>query len=247
MALYLIIQGGSPMDTMTKTSLKTAAIASWSGGKDSCLAYYKSLKAGYHVLSLLNFVSSGSKRSCSHELEGKLLQLQAESIGIPLAQKEVSPDMRKYEEAFKSAVTEFLPQGVSAMVFGDIYLLAHKNWVERVCGEIGIQALEPLWEIPAEDIIKEFLDSGFKAVIVSAKADIMGKEYIGRELDLPLVEEFKKKGICPCGEKGEYHTLVIDGPIFKKRLQIVEAYPALKEGSEKHWFLDIKKYTSSEK
>ncbi|MFA5118184.1 MAG: diphthine--ammonia ligase [Candidatus Omnitrophota bacterium] len=235
------------MDTMTKTRLKTTAIASWSGGKDSCLAYYKSLKAGYRVSCLLNFISSGSKRGCFHGLEGKLLQLQAELIGVPLVQKEVSPDMQKYEEEFKSAVNEFLPQGVTSMVFGDIYLLDHQSWVERVCKEIGIQAVEPLWEIPTEDLIKEFLDLGFKAVIVSAKADIMGKEYIGREINLPLVEELKKKGICPCGENGEYHTLVIDGPIFKRKLKIVKASPLLKEGFWKHWFLDIKEYTSSEK
>jgi diphthamide synthase (EF-2-diphthine--ammonia ligase) len=75
----------------------------------------------------------------------------------------------------------------------------------------------------------------------------MGKEYIGREIDLCLVEELKKKGICPCGENGEYHTLVIDGPIFKRKLKIVKASPLLKEGFWKHWFLDIKEYTSSEK
>jgi uncharacterized protein (TIGR00290 family) len=232
---------------MTKTSKKTTAISSWSGGKDSCLAYYKALKAGYQVSCLLNFISQDSKRGCFHGLEGGLLKLQAELIGVPIVQKEVSPDMQKYEAEFKKAVTEFLPQGITSMVFGDIYLLDHQSWVERVCAEIGIQAVEPLWEIPTENIIKEFIALGFKAIIVSAKADLMGKEFIGREINLPLIEELKKKGICPCGENGEYHTLVIDGPIFKKRLQIIESSPILKDGFWKHWFLDIKKYGSSDK
>lgn len=221
---------------------KLKAISSWSGGKDSCLACYKAIQQGYDVKLLLNFVSRESKRGCFHGIEGKLLKFQADLIGIPLAQKEVSPDMQKYEEEFKAAVTELRGKDIGSMVFGDIYLLEHESWIERVCKELKINALEPLWGNSPENIIDEFLKAGFKAIIVSCKADVMGKEFLGRYIDQELVAELKKKDICPCGEKGEFHTLVVDGPIFKRPIKIVEAEPIIKEGFWKHWFLDIKKY-----
>ena len=221
---------------------KLKAIASWSGGKDSCLACYRAIQQGYDVKLLLNFVSRESKRGCFHGIEGRLLKFQADLIGIPLAQKEVSPDMQKYEEEFKAAVTELRGEDIGSMVFGDIYLLEHESWIERVCADLNINALEPLWNNSPESIIDEFLKAGFKAIIVSCKADIMGKEFLGRYIDKGLVEELKKRDICPCGEKGEYHTLVVDGPIFKRPIKIVEAEPVIKESFWKHWFLDIKKY-----
>jgi len=226
---------------------KLSAISSWSGGKDSCLAYYKATKQGIKVGVLLNFISRESKRGCFHGLDGKLLSFQAGLIGIPLVQEEVSPDMQKYEEEFKVAVKKLIQKGASSMVFGDIYLLEHQSWVERVCGELKINPIEPLWNNKPRKIIEEFINSGFRAIIVSCKADIMGKEFIGRNIDMGLVDELEARNICPCGEKGEYHTLVVDGPIFKKRIEIEEAEPIIKESFWKHWFLDIKKYREVEK
>ena len=217
-------------------------ISSWSGGKDSCLACYKAIKQGYGVKLLLNFISRESQRGCFHGLESRLLKFQAELIGIPLVQKEVSPDMAKYEEEFKAAVNELRGQDIKHMVFGDIYLLEHESWIKRVCEDLKIEALEPLWDKSPEHIIDEFVDLGFKTIIVSCKADIMGKEYLGRVLDKRLARELKKKDICPCGEHGEFHTLVIDGPIFKRPIQIVKTEAVIKESFWKHWFLDIKEY-----
>ncbi|MFA5345801.1 MAG: diphthine--ammonia ligase [Candidatus Omnitrophota bacterium] len=218
------------------------AISSWSGGKDSCFACYKAMQQGYDIKLLLNFISRESKRGCFHGIEGRLLKFQAQRIGIPLVQKEVSPDMRKYEEEFKAAVNELRGNDIGSMVFGDIYLLDHESWIERVCKDLNINALEPLWNNSPENIIDEFLKAGFKTVIVSCKADIMGKEFLGRLVDREMVKELKQKGICPCGEKGEFHTLVVDGPIFRKPIKIVKAEAIIKESFWKHWFLDIQDY-----
>lgn len=223
--------------------MKEYAIASWSGGKDSCLACYKAIQQGYTIKYLLNFISRESKRGCFHGIEAKLLTHQAGLIGLDLVQKEVSPDMALYEEEFKAAVTEICGNDINTMVFGDIYLLEHQSWVNRVCNDLKIKPLEPLWNVPPEKVIEEFVESGFKSIIVSCKADCMGKEYVGRLITKPLIAELKSKGVCPCGENGEYHTLVIDGPIFKKPITIEESVPILKEGFWKHWFLDIKKYS----
>jgi diphthine-ammonia ligase len=223
------------------------AIASWSGGKDSCLACYKALKQGYDVRRLLHFVSSGTKRGCFHGIESGLMNLQAEAVGIPLVQKEVSADMDSYEREFKAAVNELKELGLKDMVFGDIYLLEHENWVERVCGEIGVRPFEPLWNKNPVAIMEDFIALGFKALIVSAKADLFNEDFLGRTIDKAMVEELMERKICPCGENGEFHTFVYDGPLFKRRIEITEAKPVLKEGFWKHWFLDIKKFCSHAK
>ncbi len=223
-------------------SAEQMAISSWSGGKDSCLACYRAMQNGYKVKHLLNFISREHKRGCFHGIEGELLRLQADLIGIPLVQKEVTADMKKYEEEFKEAVSELKSKGIKNMVFGDTYLLDQINWVKRVCKDLEIQPIEPLWNISPEKIVKDFIDSGFKAIIVSCKAELFGKEFIGRIIDADLLSELKKRNICPCGENGEFHTLVVDGPIFKRRIEILESEPVFKDGFWKHWFLDIKKY-----
>jgi uncharacterized protein (TIGR00290 family) len=221
---------------------KIMAISSWSGGKDSCLACYKAREQGFQVNFLLNFISREYKRCCFHGIEGKLINLQAEAVGIPLVQKEVTADIQEYEKEFKAAVEELKAKGMSQMVFGDIYLDEHKDWVERVCADLKIQAIEPLWNRPPESVVEEFIALGFKAVVVSAKADIFGKDFVGQTIDQRLLKELKKKNICPCGENGEFHSFVVNGPMFKKRIEILESEPVLKKGFWKHWFLDIKQY-----
>ncbi|NQT46941.1 MAG: diphthine--ammonia ligase [Candidatus Omnitrophica bacterium] len=218
-------------------------ISSWSGGKDSCLACYKVIEAGHKVDYLLNFISREYKRCCFHGIEVGLLKLQADLTGIPLLQREVSPDMEKYEEEFKGAVSELMQKGARSMVFGDIYLDEHKGWVDRVCRDLGIEPIEPLWGMDTGKIIEEFIDAGFKSIVVSCKADIFGKEFIGRYVDREFLKELKEKEICPCGENGEFHTFVVDGPIFKeRRIEITESEAVLKKGFWEYWFLDIKKY-----
>jgi len=217
-------------------------ISSWSGGKDSCLACYKAIQNGYQVRYLLNFISKEYKRCCFHGIEADLLNLQAELIGIPLIQKEVSADMEKYEEEFKAAVSETKLKGIQGMVFGDVYLEEHKSWVERVCKDLEILPIEPLWNNSPFEVVEEFIDLGFKAIVVSCKADILDKDFIGRGVDMDFIQELRRRNICPCGENGEFHTLVIDGPIFKRRIEILESEPILKEGFWRHWFLDIRQY-----
>ncbi|MDD5439690.1 MAG: diphthine--ammonia ligase, partial [Candidatus Omnitrophica bacterium] len=197
-------------------------------------------RRGYGVRFLVNMISREYKRCCFHGIEEKLVRLQAELVGVPLVQKEVTADMKEYEKEFKEAVSAI--KGIEAMVFGDIYLDEHKDWVERVCTDIGLRAIEPLWHESTTDLMEEFVGLGFKAMIVSGQADKFDADFMGRIIDRPLIKELAGKGICPCGENGEFHTFVIDGPIFKRRIEIIKSEPVLKEGFWKHWFLDIKKY-----
>ena len=213
-------------------------IGSWSGGKDSCFACYSAICRGYDISYLVNFISKEYKRVSFHGTEDKLIQLQAEALGLPLLQKETTGN--GYEQEFKEAVQSLIPKGIKGMIFGDIYLQEHKDWVERVCGELGIEAVEPLWEEEPERILLDFIDAGFEAIIVSAKADLFGKEWIGQKVDKDFFKYVKENSIDICGENGEYHTLVVDGPMFKKKIRITEKKSITREG---YWFLDTVEYS----
>ena len=233
------------MIELNKPQNMKKVIVSWSEGKDSCLACYKAMGKGYQIGYLLNLISKEYQRCCFHGIRKELINLQANLIGVPLFQKEVSTDMELYEKEFKEAIIYLKTKGSKGMVFGDIYLTEHKNWVERVCRDLKIKMIEPLWQTSPEKIIEEFICLGFKAVVVSAKAELFGKDFIGREIDQQLLEELKKRNICPCGENGEFHTFITGGPIFKKgEIEITKSRVILKEGFWPHWFLDIQDYRS---
>jgi diphthine-ammonia ligase len=212
-------------------------ISSWSGGKDSCLAAYLALGQGYNISHLVNFISQEFKRVSFHGTEARLIQLQSQAVGIPLLQKLTT--WEGYEQEFKEAVRSLLPQGIKGMVFGDIYLDEHKEWVERVCGELGIAAIEPLWEKSTEKIFTDFIEAGFEAVIVSAQAELIDEGWVGQRLDRKFLSYLKTRDVDLCGEKGEYHTLVVNGPLFKRRIEIVESRTINRDD---RWLLDTVKY-----
>ncbi len=218
-------------------------IASWSGGKDSCLALYEAVQAGHEVACLLNFLSKGSGRCCFHGIPAELARLQARCLSIDIVQREVSPDMTAYEEEFKDAVAGLKKdRKIEGMVFGDIYLDEHRQWVERVCTDLAIRPLEPLWHKPPAEVFDEFTGLGFKAVVTSARYDLFDGSFVGRDVDSDLKRHLEEKGVCVCGENGEYHTFVGDGPIFRDRIEITKAETVVRDGFWKHWFLDIQSY-----
>ncbi len=212
-------------------------ISSWSGGKDGCFACYLALSQGYKVSHLVNFISQEFKRVSFHGTESRLIQLQSQAIGIPLLQKETTRD--GYEAEFKEAVRSLLPDGIEGMVFGDIYLDEHKEWVERVCADLGIEAALPLWGRSTEDILTDFIDAGFEALIVSARAELVDQGWLGKRVDKSFLDYLKARNIDLCGENGEYHTLVVSGPLFKRRIEVTESQTIKRDN---YWFLDTIKY-----
>ena len=224
------------------------AAVSWSGGKDSCLSHYKAMLDGLEISYLLNFASKDG-RCMSHGLNSKLIAAQSHALEIPIVQREVTWDT--YEREFKLAIHKLKDMGVEAIVFGDIDVREHRDWVYRVCGEAGIKPLEPLWGLDPEQILTSFIDEGFEAIIINAKADLLGEGWLERRVDRSLIEDFKKlrskRDFHICGEWGEYHTLVTDGPTFKKRLKVLGSRRVLREGYWKFWLLDILRYGIEEK
>ena len=212
-------------------------LASWSGGKDGCFACHLALAQGYKVSHLVNCVAQEYQRVNFHGTEKRLVQLQGEAIGTPVFQKETT--FGNYTEDFKDAIRALMPDGIKGMVFGDIYNDEHLKWVEGVCAEVGIEAVEPLWGKSTESVINDFLDAGFEAVIVGAKASLIDEEWVGKRLDRDFISYLESKSIDPCGESGEYHTLVVNGPLFKRKIEITE-HRTIKRGD--YWFLDTINY-----
>ncbi|MBI5554856.1 MAG: diphthine--ammonia ligase [Elusimicrobia bacterium] len=192
------------------------AFVSWSGGKDSVLAFYNAMKdGGIEVAYLLNMLSENGTHSRSHHLSVATLKAQAEAMGIPIVQRPAT--WGGYEEEFKSALAFFKKEDVQTGIFGDIDVQEHRDWVERVTSESGFNAILPLWQRSRESLMAEFISLGFKAVIVAVKLECMGNEWLGRQLDRQFIEDMKGLPEADlCGENGEYHTFVYDGPVFKK-------------------------------
>ena len=212
------------------------AFVSWSGGKDSALACYNAIKNDkVKVTYLLNMLSENGTHSRSHHLSVSALKAQAEAMKIPIVQRQAT--WGGYEEEFKSALAAFKKEGVQTGVFGDIDVQEHRDWVERVTSESGLSAILPLWQRTRESLMSEFIACGFKAVIVAVKLECMGNEWLDRELDVQFVEDMKRlPQVDLCGENGEYHTFVYDGPIFKKAVKFTVGKRVLKD---KHWFLEL--------
>jgi uncharacterized protein (TIGR00290 family) len=212
--------------------------ASWSGGKDCCLAVHRAVASGLDVVYLANTVSGDGERSRSHGISAAVIKKQAEALDIPIMQQRTEGD--NYEAQFVTMLKVFKKEGIEGGVFGDIDFNAHREWIERVCREGGMTPYLPLWEEDQKKLVEEFIDAGFVAMIVAAKAEFFGDEILGQIIDRDFLDRLEKisktKKITPCGEAGEFHSLVIDGPLFKKRLEITESRHVEREGIH---FLDV--------
>jgi uncharacterized protein (TIGR00290 family) len=204
--------------------------ASWSGGKDSCLACYLAMKQGMDVSHLVHF----DRPNNLHGVDPALIRLHADRTGIPMVQRKVSQE--QFEQEFKMTLSSLKKEGIGGMIFGDIFLEPHKEWVDRICAELGIEAVEPLWGRKTEDIIREFLSLGFETIIASGDQKLIEKEWIGRKMDDAFIEYLKARNLDVCGESGEFHTFVTAGPLFKGKIDITRSEVVARDG---FWFLDV--------
>ena len=205
---YRIIQS---MDFTQKTYLN------WSSGKDASMALYHLQKdEAFHVQLLLTSINSHFDRVSMHGLHRNMLEAQITSIGLPFETIELpeSPSMEVYEQKMSETVNGLISNGFTTSAFGDIFLEDLRNYRESQLATMGVKACFPLWKRDTTELLKEFIELGFRAVVVCLNSEFLDASFLGREIDQNFINDLPSN-VDPCGENGEFHTFCFDGPIFK--------------------------------
>lgn len=216
-------------------------IFSWSGGKDSALALQRILNDdNYEIISLITTVTGGYNRISMHGITIDLLEEQVKSIGLPLYKITIPQQCSNedYNNSMQKAMNYFLKQGVKTVVFGDIFLEDVKNYRIKQLSQVGMETIFPLWGDKTNKISNEFIDKGFKTIISCVDTRIIDQSFSGRIYDKNFLNDLPIT--CdPCGENGEFHSFVYDGPIFSFKISIKTGIKTLRD---KHfYFTDIVK------
>lgn len=188
-------------------------VISYSGGKDSALALYRMIMQGHKPVAMLTTVNQAQDRSWFHGIQPELLNKVSKSLDIPMITCICRPE--EYAEGFEKGLREAKALGAEACVFGDIDIEGHSEWNYTRCDAAGLKCIMPLWQEEREALVREFVGYGFKAVIKIVQLKALDESFLGKTMDLELIEQIKLTGSDPCGENGEYHTFVYDGPIFR--------------------------------
>ncbi|NCI49918.1 diphthine--ammonia ligase [Sediminibacterium roseum] len=206
-------------------------LCSWSGGKDSCFALMRAIEMEYAPAVLLNVLNEEGKISRSHGIPSGILKAQAGAAGLPIHM--VSSSWQDYEKNFTGALASLKQEfNVSHAVFGDIDLQPHRDWEEKVCANAGITAVLPLWQQDRKELVMQMLNSGIETMIVSCNM-VMGERFLGKMITPSTIQELESVGVDVCGENGEFHTLVLNCPLFSKRIE-VDVQQKLQH--ENYWF-----------
>jgi len=218
----------------------------WSGGKDSCLALHHVLQQQhFDIRYLLTTLSEAHDRVSMHGVRQRLLLQQAESLGLPLYQVKLPdmPDMFTYESTINSHLNSLKAEGITHAIFGDLFLEDLRIYREKQLAALGMNAEFPLWNRNTTEVLQEFLALGYKTVIVCAQHGL--EDFCGRIIDEQLMNDLPK-GVDPCGENGEFHTFVFDGPIFKKPIDFIlgekvyRTFPSpTGEAEQGYWYVDL--------
>lgn len=212
---------------------------SWSGGKDSALALYEIQKTGrYEILSLLTTVTEDYDRISMHGVRRILLEQQAESIGYSLEKVFISRNAsnEEYEHKMREVLAKYLAAGVSSMVFGDVFLEDVRKYREDNLSKMGMKGIFPIWKRDTSELAHSFMDLGFKAVITCVDSKVLDRRFAGRAYDKRFLSELPDT-VDPCGENGEFHSFVYDGPIFRERILYRKGDVVLRD--DRFYFCDL--------
>jgi len=192
----------------------------WSGGKDSAMALYELQNdSAYEVSALLTTVTEKYDRVSMHGVRRILLEEQSESLGLPLEKIFISEKSsnEEYEAKMKEKLTFFKNQRILSVVFGDIFLGDLRKYREENLAKIGMKTVFPIWKRDTTELANKFIDSGFKAVITCVDTNVLDKTFAGRIFDKQFLSDLPPS-VDHCGENGEFHSFVFEGPIFKKKI-----------------------------
>ena len=198
--------------------MKKKALFNWSSGKDSALALYKIKQDNnYEISCLLTSINQKFQRISMHGVRVELLEQQAKNIGLPLEIMQIPemPTMEAYEAVVQTTLSKLKKQGITHSIFGDIFLEDLRKYREDKLAEMDFEGVFPLWKIPTQDLIQEFIGLGFKTIVVCVNERFLDKSFVGRIIDQGFINDLPEN-VDVCGENGEFHTFTFDGPIFSK-------------------------------
>jgi uncharacterized protein (TIGR00290 family) len=204
--------GTAHMDSKKKVTI------SWSGGKDSALALHRILRSGeFEICHLHTVIDAGTKRVGLHGVREALIEKQAKALGLKLVKLYLpaSNDHHTYEQLMCAFYNQCFNEGIQGVVFGDIFLEDLKNFRERMLRAASLDGIFPLWKEDSRMLINEFISLRFKTMICSANAAFFQSSEVGKIIDLAFINDLPLL-VDPCGENGEFHTFVFDGPVFAK-------------------------------
>ncbi|MHC4365435.1 MAG: Dph6-related ATP pyrophosphatase [Planctomycetota bacterium] len=200
--------------------MKEKVLVCWSGGKDSALALWEIARdERYEIAALLTTVTEDYDRISMHGVRRILLERQAQSLGYPLEKVFISKGAcdEEYESKMQMVLEKYMRAGVSSVVFGDIFLEDVRKYREEKLSKIGMKAIFPMWQSDTTELAHRFIESGFKAVITCVDSNVLDRKFVGRAFDEQFLSELPST-VDPCGENGEFHSFVYDGPIFRERV-----------------------------
>jgi uncharacterized protein (TIGR00290 family) len=214
-------------------------LMSWSGGKDSALALTEIKNSGrYEIAALLTTVTKDYDRISMHGVRRSLLEQQAESLGLRLEEVFITKNAsnEEYESSMRDVLSKYRESGINAVVIGDIFLEDVRKYREQKLSLLDMHGIFPIWAVETRELIARFIRAGFKAITTCVDTKVLGKEFVGRELDQAFLAELPD-GVDPCGENGEYHSFIYDGPIFSRRIPITIGEKVLREN--RYYFCDL--------
>jgi uncharacterized protein (TIGR00290 family) len=210
----------------------------WSGGKDSALALHEIIQSKtYDVVSLLTTITEEYERVSMHGVPRVLLEEQADCLGLPLEIVYIPKDcsVEEYGARMEKTLTRFRQDGVSSVVFGDIFLEDVRKYREDNLAQAEMRAVFPLWGRDTATLARSFVTLGFEAIVTCLDSRVLDKRFIGRMIDESFLSELPP-GVDPCGENGEFHSFVLGGPIFRERVACVPGEVVLRES---FYFCDL--------
>ena len=213
--------------------MKPRAALSWSGGKDSYLALHRSVSS-FDVVAAVTMFNEDGSRSRSHGLRPDVVDAQVRRLGLTHVRGHGS--WASYETGYREALHQVRSLGVTHVIFGDIMYDSNREFPERVCAAEGLVCVEPLWGEPTESLFCEFVATGADARIVTVRDGLITPAWLGRPLTLDMLAELDALGIDPCGEHGEYHTVVVNAPLFSSELRVIPGQTVCFDGC---WALDL--------
>jgi uncharacterized protein (TIGR00290 family) len=207
-------------------------LVSWSGGKDCAYALHAYLRNnGHEIAGLLTTVTEGFGRISMHGVRRSLLRIQAESLGYPLDEVRIPQQCadEEYEHLMGRTLEKYNSLGVEGVVFGDLFLEDVRSYREERLGRIGMKAIFPIWGIDTAELTLSFMECGFRAIVVCVDTEALDGDQVGMDFNRRFVSDLPTS-VDPCGEHGEFHTFVYDGPLFSRRIEFKIGEKVLKEG-----------------